>query len=514
MVLCLSDVPVESKTRKLVSLRFLGRKFPSEAMSFHECELIELLLDKYFGKIVARVGSFLCKNGGQTLRSLVKKAHIPRKQINNSLCILIKHKFIVFCDNRKEIEYRFVIERGLHLIYVPRVIYIAATLYQDIGETIIKEMIAEGIAKKDFIISRVIKSHEERGLTTSVGTIEKKFQDLQTSRFVITEPKINSLEEEHTKEEDDGPVAKKMKLETKEDSCWSVNYMRFFQYFRDQIIVDGISHQYDTSCGEIVRTMLRISEITTSPTAGITQPISTHEIVHALPAKISLSPQYVEQYLNLMVNDLDSCIQRPKDDSNDMFIVNLKKAVASICIENVLSYIQERHGNKCCRIFRLLLAKQHLEQKQVEDFAMIPSKEAKEYLYSMLAENLLVMQEIAKTTDHAPSRTFYLFSVVFPKTVRTLLARCYQILKNVLVRNNHAVHINTRLIEKEEKMNAIKRSLKDSEPDQLEEIEEMLTAAEKSQLSKLTQHSDKLGKSHLQIANTIFVLNQYLKSLS
>jgi DNA-directed RNA polymerase III subunit RPC3 len=40
------------------------------------------------------------------------------------------------------------------------------------------------------------------------------------------------------------------------------------------------------------------------------------------------------------------------------------------------------------------LQKKHLEQKQVEDFAMIPAKEAKDMLYKMLSENFISLQVI------------------------------------------------------------------------------------------------------------------------
>ena len=43
-------------------------------------------------------------------------------------------------------------------------------------------------------------------------------------------------------------------------------------------------------------------------------------------------------------------------------------------------------------MFRLLLLKRLLEQKQVADMAMIPSKEAKELLYTLLAENYITLQ--------------------------------------------------------------------------------------------------------------------------
>lgn len=59
---------------------------------------------------------------------------------------------------------------------------------------------------------------------------------------------------------------------------------------------------------------------------------------------------------------------------------------------SLIPLLLHRFGSRCARIFRLLLRKKHLEQKQVEDFAMIPAKEAKDMLYRMLSENLVSLQ--------------------------------------------------------------------------------------------------------------------------
>ena len=54
--------------------------------------------------------------------------------------------------------------------------------------------------------------------------------------------------------------------------------------------------------------------------------------------------------------------------------------------------MKERFGSKSLRIFRLILLKTMLEQKQVADVAMIPGKEAKELLYTLLAEGFVSLQ--------------------------------------------------------------------------------------------------------------------------
>ena len=58
--------------------------------------------------------------------------------------------------------------------------------------------------------------------------------------------------------------------------------------------------------------------------------------------------------------------------------------------------MRERFGSKHLRLFRLLLLKKHLEQKQISDMALIPNKETKEMLYSLLAEQFVSLQVIEK----------------------------------------------------------------------------------------------------------------------
>ena len=63
-----------------------------------------------------------------------------------------------------------------------------------------------------------------------------------------------------------------------------------------------------------------------------------------------------------------------------------------LCQAAVEVIVRERFGSKCLRIFRLLLLKKILEQWQVVEMAMIPGKESRELLYSLLAENFVTLQ--------------------------------------------------------------------------------------------------------------------------
>ena len=62
---------------------------------------------------------------------------------------------------------------------------------------------------------------------------------------------------------------------------------------------------------------------------------------------------------------------------------------------------------------------------------MVPQKEAKEMLYTLLAEHFVTVQEIPRSQDYAPARTFYLFTVNLSQVATMLLERCYKTAGNV-----------------------------------------------------------------------------------
>lgn len=49
--------------------------------------------------------------------------------------------------------------------------------------------------------------------------------------------------------------------------------------------------------------MLRMSEVTTSPTATCTKPLSANEIFRSLPSSYNIARPILDQYLTLLVDD-------------------------------------------------------------------------------------------------------------------------------------------------------------------------------------------------------------------
>ncbi|XP_037557698.1 DNA-directed RNA polymerase III subunit RPC3 [Dermacentor silvarum] len=217
------------------------------------------------------------------------------------------------------------------------------------------------------------------------------------------------------------PPAKKIKMEKSEGEkqpdekeYWRVNIDRFHQHLRDQLVVQAVSKRMGAKAGEVVRTMLRLSETRSHPKDAFSAPVSRSEIYQSLQQQIKISQKELDSYLSLLADDALGLVRRT-DERGGMFSVNLERTLRLLAEGVLASIVQDRFGAKSCRIFRLLLEKKYLEQKQIEELAMITARDAKEMTYKMFQEKFVLAQELPRTPDYAPSRMIYLFHVDIPQ---------------------------------------------------------------------------------------------------
>ena len=88
-------------------------------------------------------------------------------------------------------------------------------------------------------------------------------------------------------------------------------------------------------------------------------------------------------------------------------------------------------GDEGCRLYRLLLRKhthgactargqQKLEMKSLAELSLLPEREARPLLWSLLRSGYASMQEVARTAEHNPKSTTYLWYVSLPHAYRAL----------------------------------------------------------------------------------------------
>ncbi|NXD73135.1 RPC3 polymerase, partial [Eolophus roseicapillus] len=534
-------------------------------MTQAELKLCSLLLREHFGDIVEAIGTFLIRSGPQPLRLIVADTGLLLDQVKKALCVLIQHNMVSYqVQKRGLVEYEGRCQRVLRILRYPRYIYTTKSLYGDTGELLVEELLLNGHMSMSALVRKVadrLTETMEDGKTMDYSEVVNTFVRLADTHFVqrcplvpegldtpkvppppaptlvLSEkdmyvvPRLNLVgkgkRRRSCEEEEDGEhQAKKQKQDggsteppPDDGIYWQVNIDRFHQHFRDQAIVSAVANRMDQTSSEVVRTMLRMSEVTTSSNASYTQPLSSNEIFRSLPAGYNIGKQVLDQYLTLLADDPLEFVGKARDSGGGMFTVRGHLGPSRA---HSLPFLPSpevfpsrlRFGSRCARIFRLLLRKKHLEQKQVEDFAMIPAKEAKDMLYKMLSENLVALQEIPKTPDHAPSRTFYLYTVNVPAAARMLLHRCYKSVANLMERRLYESRENKRLLEKSQRVEAILASLQatGAGDTQLQDIEEMITGPERQQLDTLKRNVNKLDASEMQVDETIFMLESFIES--
>ncbi|XP_064588486.1 DNA-directed RNA polymerase III subunit RPC3 isoform X1 [Zonotrichia leucophrys gambelii] len=527
-------------------------------MTQAELRLCSLLLREHFGEIVEKVGNSLLRTGPRPLRLLVGDTGLLPDQVKKALCVLIQHQLVRFeAQPRGWVEYEARRQRVLRILRYPRYIYTAKALYGDPGELLVEELLLHGHLPMSAAVARVadrLTETMEDGKSMDYSEVSNTFVRLADTHFIqrcpmapevppdgkvppapalgiadkdmYAVPRLSLVGKGKRRrscdEEEEGEhKAKRQKQEGGSSEAppddgiyWQVNLERFHQHFRDQALVSAVASRMDQTSSEVVRTMLRMSEVTTASGASHTQPLSSNEIFRSLPAGYNIGKPVLDQYLALLADDPLEFVGKSGDSGGGTYTVNLHKALVSLATATLESIVEERFGSRCARIFRLLLRKKHLEQKQVEDFAMIPAKEAKDMLYRMLSENLVALQEIPKTPDHAPSRTFYLYTVNVMAAARMLLHRCYKSVANLMERRQHEMRENKRLLEKSQRVEAILASMQatGAEAAQLHEVEEMITGPERQQLESLKRSVNKIDASENQVDETIFVLESFIES--
>ncbi|XP_055521731.1 LOW QUALITY PROTEIN: DNA-directed RNA polymerase III subunit RPC3-like, partial [Leucoraja erinacea] len=483
-------------------------------------------------------------------------------QVKKALCVLIHHNFGAYrLHKRGHVEYEAQGPQVLRLLRFPRYIYCAKTLYGDTGELIVEELLQNGKMHMSSALRRVTERLHEASTdreSVELGEAGETFVRLVETHFLhkcglvpepaaapgarpppppptlltdekdlYTLPDLSILAQGKRRRRGSGdseqPQAKRSRHQPAEHEMmgvsWQVNFERFHQHFRDQAIVAAVGSKLDQTSSEIVRTMLRMSEVTTSSSSCSHPPLSSNEIFRAFPAGYNLSKQVLDQYLTLLSDDPMEFVGKTGDSGGGMFVINLHRALAALACATVESVVQENamFALASARIFRLLLTEAPTwPQKQVEEFCHDPARPRPrrpgDGVIACCPDNFISLQEIPKTPDHAPSRTFYLYTVNLQAAARMILQRCYKTVVNLIERREHETRENKRLLEKSQRIEAIMASMQatGAEELQLQEIEEMITAPEQQQLESLKHNVNMLDSSENQVDETIFILESYI----
>jgi DNA-directed RNA polymerase III subunit RPC3 len=156
---------------------------------------------------------------------------------------------------------------------------------------------------------------------------------------------------------------------------------------------------------------------------------------------------------------------------------------------------RERYGDAGVRILRLLRGLGKTAETQIGKVGMMPPKEVRPLLSAMAADGLVSMQEVPKSADRNPSRTFYLWYVDLKKAAAVVLGQLYKIQYNIGKR---------RAAEGEDPL--IKAVIEKRARSDVEQDEGLLTRNEREMIQEWDARCERLTVLEMRVDEAVFAL--------
>ncbi|KAH7919899.1 hypothetical protein BV22DRAFT_1133495 [Leucogyrophana mollusca] len=291
-----------------------------------------------------------------------------------------------------------------------------------------------------------------------------------------------------------------------------VNFDRFNTHIRNKLIEMAVRERFNESATLVIRATLKATETKQKSLADArSDPTSTSAIAMHIAddddlatglmtsSKKPSNASLVKDYLTMM-----SSADNPTPAGRAASFVSLTENKVHVEFDiisrrlrrRVLEAVtRERHGDDGVRIVRLLLDVGKMDEKQIAKVAMMANKDVRPLLSALSSDFIISTQEVPRSADRNPTRTFYLWHVDLQKAYSTLLGSLYKTLYNINVR---------RQAEQEEPN--VRAVLVKRERSDVAQNENLLSRMERDVLKEWEAKREKLTVLELRVEEAVFIL--------
>jgi len=381
--------------------------------------------------------------------------------------VLVQHNCVLPLQTMKsddDVVYKIEIDDILHRLRYPRFLLHVRECLGKTHEMLLEGLLEHGRLRSHQLFARASASPGYDRDSNQGKSLEDIFGELVEGRFVervpigygskqrsVSDGKAEQVGSQATEREKSNDVqsrstihddrhklsAEVVGLGEEDDALWRVNANEFNRRFRHIACAALVREKVDQSAGHLLLTMLELSrghevQVDEERSTSVTEADIMQKLSGSGAATQMKNMKSALEKLSADTSELISCIGNTHGGAN--YCVNMRRIIDLIRIKEIEAVVRERFGGPACRIFRLLLLKRNLEQKQIAEMAMIPVKDTRELLYKLLKAEYVQIQEVARTSDHAPSRTFYLWRVDLLRVVEQVGRDLYRATSNLRAR--------------------------------------------------------------------------------
>ncbi|KAK9685552.1 RNA polymerase III subunit C82, partial [Basidiobolus ranarum] len=214
--------------------------------------------------------------------------------------------------------------------------------------------------------------------------------------------------------------------EVDEDVFWKINYEQFNIRLRNSRIIHFVGERINQGAEAVMKAAFAVAQDKMrSCEENQSISLSATLIAHHLPSNVILQhgivsntdgtklkpsqQQLTTEFLDLLCTDQVKFLSKIDERSAGQYKINLTNGANALKTRLVESVIKEKYGSISHRIFRILSNRQKLDEKQISKIALVPGKVAREKLHQLAMAGLVELQEVPKSMDRVPSRTYYLW---------------------------------------------------------------------------------------------------------
>ncbi|KAI0028524.1 RNA polymerase III subunit RPC82-domain-containing protein [Vararia minispora EC-137] len=350
----------------------------------------------------------------------------------------------------------------------------------------------------------------------------REVREAAEARFRREEEEVESIGMKRKAKEHRGKVSKRSKTAVKEEEevvddevYFRVNYDRFNVHIRNQIVVTAARERFNDGASAVIQATLAA---TLSKQKSMKDPRSdpasladiashipddsvlTSGLVFASTKKPPKALAAIKEYVGLL-----SCVDNATTSGAAARFVSTTSSGSRVQVEferlgarlrqRVLEAVaRERHGDDGVRVVRLLLSTGKMDERQISKVAMMPAKDVRPLLNAMAAASLVSLQEVPRTADRNPTRTFYLWFVDLPKAYRVILTNLHKTLFNI--------HLRRRTESSAPLVQAVLSKL-----ERTDVSEDNLTRAEREVLASWRARRDRLTVLEMRVEEAVFILS-------
>lgn len=522
--------------------------------------LCEQIIASEFGPLTAKVAAVLLHRGRLPLVQIIRFSGLRPRTVRACVLVLVQHNVLWHAQTDIDGEVlEFNTDECLMRLRYGRYVWQAGQLFGKAGAEIVQLILDNGKLRPPDVISRLsvydpvkapavysqalhklveasylkpstVLSHQSpRDKRIQYEAEEKaKISGFPTAKELrqakeVAEARLRREEEEAEKigmkrkaKEQPGHRSNKRKNVEEDvvddDVYFRINCERFNIHIRNKIIEDAARERFNDSAALVMRAILKSTEAKQLKLSDVrSDPTSLGNIATQIPEEEDLSVGFAAgKKLSQMALLKDYCgilavADNPTPAGKASSFLSLNGSKVQVEFEIISNRLRrrileavarERHGDDAVRIISLLLSSGKMDEKQISKIGMMAQKDVRPLLSAMAADSLISLQEVPKSADRNPARTFFLWYVDLQKAYTVLVGNLYKTLYNIMSR---------RQSEQEEPL--LKAVLeKRQRTDVMQDEERLLTRNERELLAQWEKKREKLTVLEMRVEESVFIL--------